>query len=102
MLLAIEKPDSGSIVVDGEHIEQLRGKALCAYRSRAQYVFQDPYSSLNPTRTVGYILSRPLKNYLGLKGKQEVRKRTEELLELVGLSPASRFIDKLPNQLSGG
>ena len=102
MLIAIEKPDSGSIIVDGEHVEKLRGRALRTYRSKAQYVFQDPYSSLNPTRTVGYILSRPLRNFAGAKSKKDARAAAEALLEQVGLSPASTYIDKLPSQLSGG
>ena len=101
ILIGIERPDSGSVVAGGVHVEQLRGRALRDYRLRAQYVFQDPYSSLNPTRTVAYTLSRPLLNYGGVTGK-EVRLRAEQLLEQVGLTPASRFIDKLPHQLSGG
>jgi ABC-type microcin C transport system duplicated ATPase subunit YejF len=64
-------------------------------------VFQDPFSALNPTRTVAYALSRPLVNYRGLRGRA-VRDRAAELLESVGLSPAGQFLDKLPHQLSGG
>lgn len=101
IMIGIERPDSGSVVTDGTRVETLRGAKLKAYRRRSQYVFQDPYSSLNPTTSVGYALSRPLINYTGLSGKA-VRDRSLELLEQVGLTPATRFIDKLPHELSGG
>jgi peptide/nickel transport system ATP-binding protein len=101
IMIGIERPDSGSVITDGTRVETLRGRQLKAYRQRTQYVFQDPYSALNPTTSVGYALSRPLINYAGLRGS-DVRGRALELLEQVGLTPASRFIDKLPHELSGG
>jgi ABC-type microcin C transport system duplicated ATPase subunit YejF len=66
-----------------------------------QLVFQDPFSALNPTQTLGYLLSRPLRNHLGLRGAA-IRERSAELLESVGLSPGEAYLDKLPHQLSGG
>lgn len=64
-------------------------------------VFQDPYSSLNPAKTLGYILSRPLINYRGLRGSA-LRERVLELLETVALTPASRYVNRLAYELSGG
>ena len=64
-------------------------------------VFQDPYSALNPTKRLGQILERPLVNYHGLKGDAR-RKRVEELLETVALTPADRFINRYAYELSGG
>jgi peptide/nickel transport system ATP-binding protein len=64
-------------------------------------VFQDPYSSINPAKRVGYILERPLVNYHGLRG-DELRQRVEELLETVALTPADRFVNRYGYELSGG
>ncbi len=64
-------------------------------------VFQDPYSSINPAKRLGYVLSRPLVNYQGLKG-DELRERVEELLETVALTPADRFVNRYGYELSGG
>ena len=101
MLTGVERPTDGSIVFKGEPVDRLRRRALRRYRRHIQLVFQDPFSSLNPTRTIAYILSRPLRNHLGMS-KQDARARAGELLETVGLSPASQYLDKLPHQLSGG
>ena len=61
--------------------------------------FQDPASSLNPSRTVGWILAEPLRIY-GKYDREEIRRRVERTMELVGLDPECR--DRLPHQLSGG
>jgi oligopeptide/dipeptide ABC transporter ATP-binding protein len=101
LVTGVERPGSGEIHFGQTRVDQLRGRALRDYRRHVQMVFQDPFSALNPTRTVGYALSRPLANYRGLRG-EAVRERAAELLESVGLSPAAQFLDKLPHQLSGG
>ncbi|MEN0084192.1 MAG: ABC transporter ATP-binding protein [Leifsonia sp.] len=106
LLLGMERPDTGSITLTAPgaspvSVDSLRGARLRAYRATTQLVFQDPFSSLNPASTVAYTLSRPLRNYGGV-ARGEVRQRTLALLEQVGLTPAERFIDKLPHQLSGG
>jgi ABC-type glutathione transport system ATPase component len=97
----VERPTEGTVTFGGTRVDRLRGRALRDYRRHVQMVFQDPFSALNPTRTVAYALSRPLVNYRGLRGRA-VRDRAAELLESVGLSPAAQFLDKLPHQLSGG
>ena len=79
----------------------MRGRRLRDYRSQVQMVFQDPYSSLNPAKTLGYILSRPLVNYKGLRGAA-VREKVMELLETVALTPASRYFNRFAYELSGG
>lgn len=66
-----------------------------------QYVFQDPYAALNPTLTVGYSLSRPLMNFLDVS-RAEAVERAAGLLESVGLTPAGRYLGRLPHELSGG
>src|SRR5699024_8727343 len=70
-----------------------------AFRKEVQMIFQDPYSSLNPRKRVYDILKEPLRNFENLS-KNEEKKRIDELLELVGLSPES--VDKYPHQFSGG
>jgi peptide/nickel transport system ATP-binding protein len=96
-----EAPTSGSILFGQTRVERLRGRALHDYRKHVQYVFQDPFSALNPVHSVQYLLMRPLINYERLNASQ-ARQRVRELLETVGLFPAEQFEGKLPHQLSGG
>ena len=70
------------------------------FTKRPQMVFQDPASSLNPSRTVGWILAEPLRIY-GKYGKEEIARRVERTMELVGLD-WERFAEKSPFELSGG
>lgn len=101
MLTGTERPTSGTVTLDGADCTRLRGRELLRYRSQVQMVFQDPFAALNPTKSVGYSVGRPLRNHLGLSG-EALRVRVTELLEGVGLSPGSLYVDKLPHQLSGG
>jgi oligopeptide/dipeptide ABC transporter ATP-binding protein len=101
LITGVERPTEGTVTFGETRVDRLRGRKLHDYRRHVQMVFQDPFSALNPTRTVAYALSRPLVNYRGLRGRA-VRDRATELLESVGLSPAAQFLDKLPHQLSGG
>lgn len=72
---------------------------LTVNSKRPQMVFQDPYGSLNPAKTVGWILEEPLRA-MGIRDKDERRKKVLEMLELVALSP--EHYDRRPAQLSGG
>jgi peptide/nickel transport system ATP-binding protein len=101
LIMGVEKNDEGIIKFGETDVRTLRGKSLHEYRSHVQMVFQDPYSALNPAHTILHSLMRPLLNYKGFSRK-EARARAIEMLEAVGLTPASRFIDKNPHQLSGG
>ncbi|MFC3502527.1 ABC transporter ATP-binding protein [Micromonospora krabiensis] len=106
IVTGVERPSAGEVRFTGGagadvRVDRLRGRALREYRRHVQMVFQDPFSALNPTRTVAYALSRPLANFAGLRG-DAARERAAELLESVGLAPAGQFLDKLPHQLSGG
>jgi peptide/nickel transport system ATP-binding protein len=96
MLLGLLAPTSGEIRLAGEPVKSLSRKALAR---RLQPVFQDPYSSLNPRRTVASIVSLPLE-VQGIGTAQERRTRVAETLEKVGLS--ARHGAGYPNQLSGG
>src|SRR5215212_1359233 len=101
LVTGIERPDSGTIRFGDTQVERLSGGALHDYRSNVQYVFQDPFSALNPAHNIEYLLMRPLQNYKKLSG-EAARKRALELLETVGLSPPEQFMAKNPHQLSGG
>jgi len=101
MLTGTERPTAGTVTLEGRDVTHLRGTELRAYRSQVQMVFQDPFAALNPTKTVGASVGRPLRNHLGLSG-DAVRERVVALLDGVGLFPGSLYVDKLPHQLSGG
>jgi peptide/nickel transport system ATP-binding protein len=96
MLIGLMRPDNGMISVAGQDIERLNRREIARW---IQPVFQDPFSSLNPRKTLGQILEAPLRIH-DLGSSSERRKMAIESLGHCGL--ASRFIDKYPNQLSGG
>jgi peptide/nickel transport system ATP-binding protein len=96
MLLGLTPPSAGSIFLDGQDIAALDRRAVAR---RIQPVFQDPYSSLNPRRTVASIVAFPLEVH-GIGTKAQRRSQALEMLERVGL-PA-RYADVTPGQLSGG
>ncbi|GHO45953.1 ABC transporter ATP-binding protein [Ktedonospora formicarum] len=101
LITGTEAPSSGVIQFGETQVNRLRGGELRNYRKHVQYVFQDPFSALNPVHPIQYLLMRPLINYERLNASQ-ARQRVRELLETVGLSPAEQFENKLPHQLSGG
>lgn len=101
LITGTERPDSGSIFLGNLAIHKLRNRDLRNLYKKVQLVFQDPYGALNPVHTIGYTLGRPSINHLGLSSAQ-ADARSYDLLEQVGLTPASQFINKLPHQLSGG
>ena len=96
MLLGLTPPSSGHITLEGEDIRRLDRRALAR---RVQPVFQDPYSSLNPRRSIASIVALPLEVH-GLGSAAERRSKAIDMLERVGL-PA-RYADHTPGQLSGG
>ncbi|MFG1912041.1 ABC transporter ATP-binding protein [Kribbella sp. NPDC048928] len=105
MITGVDAPTTGRITFHGSDGDQvvarMRGRRLRSYRGSVQMVFQDPYSALNPTKTLGAALARPLINFQHLRGAQ-LRERMIELLETVALSPGARFLNRYPHELSGG
>jgi ABC-type oligopeptide transport system ATPase subunit len=97
-LLRLVEPTSGRVVLDGTDVRAASKRDLRALRRRMAMVFQDPYASLNPRRTVGAAVAEPLEVHRLHRGNQPGRVR--ELLELVGL-PAG-YVDRHPHELSGG
>jgi oligopeptide/dipeptide ABC transporter ATP-binding protein len=98
VLRAIE-PSAGDIRFEGESIVGVPPRKLLPFRRKAQIVFQDPYSSLNPRMLVGRIVGEPMLVH-GLATRGDVRERALALLELVGLR--AEHVDRYPHELSGG
>jgi oligopeptide/dipeptide ABC transporter ATP-binding protein len=96
LILRLLDPTAGTIRFDGTDISTLSQRALRPLRREMQMIFQDPYSSLNPRKTVGQIVSAPF----AIHGQKKARTRVQELLETVGLSP--EHYNRYPHEFSGG
>jgi len=90
---------SGSITFEGTDVVALKGKALQAFRREVQFIFQDPYASLNPRMTIGELVAEPLVVH-GIGTRAERQARVKELLDVVGLNP--EHINRYPHEFSGG
>lgn len=99
-ILRLVEPTSGSIVFDGKDITGLKKNELRQIRQEMQIIFQDPFSSLDPRKSIVQIVSEPLILNKVFKKKQEMRSRVLELLNTVGV--ADRFLDAYPHELDGG
>jgi oligopeptide/dipeptide ABC transporter ATP-binding protein len=97
-IVRLLEPTEGSVVFEGRDISTLGRRSLRPLRRQMQMVFQDPYASLNPRKRVGSIIGTPLK----IHGVERAvrRKRVQELLETVGLSP--EHYNRYPHEFSGG
>ena len=101
LIVSLEETDSGEIFMDGKPVTGLKGKKLKKFRSKAQMIFQDPYQSLNPQRSILDTVSEPLTIHkVGRAGDRKDRVR--QALKSVGLSPPDDFIYRYPHRLSGG
>ncbi|KOF20058.1 peptide ABC transporter ATP-binding protein [Ensifer adhaerens] len=98
-IVGLEKASSGRVLLDGVDLSALSGAALRDSRRALQYVFQDPYSSLNDRQTVGEAIDEALV-IAGTRTLEERDRRTKELLDQVGLASAVR--DRHTRELSGG
>ncbi|NEK57958.1 dipeptide ABC transporter ATP-binding protein [Geodermatophilus sabuli] len=100
LLVALEKPTSGSILYKGRDVAKMSGRALKAYRREVQIIFQDPYASLNPRMTVGDIVAEGWAVHADVAPRKGRLQRTQELLDRVGLNPD--YVNRYPHQFSGG
>lgn len=98
-ILRMNEKTSGKVIFDGIDIHSLSKKELKKLRPKAQYIFQDPYSSLSPRMRIGDAIGEPLLEH-GLASKEDVGDRVEEILSLCGLN--SSYMDKFPHEFSGG
>jgi peptide/nickel transport system ATP-binding protein len=102
LLVRLYKPTAGSIHLGERDVADDRGRrALRAYRSQVQMIFQDPFGSLNPAKTIRHHIERPLRIH-GIVPDDRIRERVHELLDTVGLVPPEQIAAKYPHQLSGG
>jgi peptide/nickel transport system ATP-binding protein len=93
---------AGTIRLSGKPVRARRGRPFRRYARHVQLIFQDPFSSLNPTHTVGYVLSRPLRLHRYARSAAETDAGVTRLLEEVNLTPPRQFAEKFPHELSGG
>ncbi len=98
-IIGLAKITGGQILYDGKDITGMIGKNHSPYRKSVQMIFQDAYSSLNPKKRVIDIIAEPLRNFEKLSPLEE-RKRIDELLDIVGLTPDNAI--KYPHEFSGG
>lgn len=98
-LIRLHEPLSGTIFFDGTDITHLSGRALRPIRRQLQMIFQDPYASLNPRRTIGQILFEPFQVH-GVGASQNRRDVVRYLLDRVGLR--SDYAKRYPHEFSGG
>lgn len=98
-LLRLVETQGGSITFNGQKIDRLTGSQLQALRRDIQFIFQDPYASLDPRKTVGYSIMEPLRVHRLLAG-DAARGRVAWLLERVGLEPEHAW--RYPHEFSGG
>ncbi len=96
ILLGLQEPTAGALLIDGKPSSSFSRIDIAR---RVQPIFQDPFSSLNPRKTIGDIIALPLRVHK-LARRDEIRPKVLEIMDLCGLS--KRFYESYPNQLSGG
>lgn len=99
VILRLEEPTEGEILFEGQNILQASHKEMQVLRRKMQIVFQDPYSSLNPRKTIGWIIAEGL-NIHKIGSVKERRERVQDMMEVVGLRP--EYINRYPHEFSGG
>ena len=99
-IIRLYDADEGKVLFDGMDVHKLNGKEYKQFTRKMQMIFQDPYASLDPRKTVGAIIGEGLKIHRLCKTKQEYTERIYELLEIVGLS--REHANRFPHEFSGG
>lgn len=100
LLIQLLTPTSGTVHFEGREIGAIKGEALRALRRDVQFIFQDPFSSLNPRMTVGRLVAEPIEVHLPSLSRQERMAKVAELLRSVGLR--TEHVDRYPHEFSGG
>jgi oligopeptide transport system ATP-binding protein len=98
-VLQLTRPTSGSVRFEGRELSGLSRREMRPVRRQMQMIFQDPYASLNPRKRIGQVIGNPLK-LQGVASGPDLRRRVQELLDRVGLSPES--YNRFPHEFSGG
>jgi oligopeptide/dipeptide ABC transporter ATP-binding protein len=99
VILQLQRATAGSVLLNGRDLATLKGEELRRIRPQMQIVFQNPYSSLNPRRTIGQALVEPMIVHGIARGKA-AEEKVSSLLEMVGLNPY--FANRFPSEFSGG
>ena len=99
-ILRLIEPTAGETIFEGTDVNKLNASQLRHARKDMQHIFQDPYSSLDPRKTVSQIIAEPLQANKIFKTKEEIEARVEELMATVGLAP--RLFNTYPHELDGG
>ncbi len=99
VVMRLYDPTGGRILFDGKDITRIKGRALRALRRDMQMIFQDPYASLNPRKTVGAIIGEPFRLH-GTVPKKRIKDEVKQLMQLVGLNP--EHYNRYPHAFSGG
>ena len=98
-IMKLLEPSGGRIVFEGRDITKLSRAEMRPVRREMMMIFQDPYASLNPRKRVGFIIGEPLEVH-GIGTDAEIKRRVQELLEIVGLNP--EHYNRFPHEFSGG
>jgi peptide/nickel transport system ATP-binding protein len=102
LLAHLYEPTEGTVLFDGGDVSVVRRRRdVLRYRSRVQLIFQDPFGSLNPVKTIRHHIERPLRIHR-IVPSEHVEQRVHELLRAVGLVPPEEVAAKFPHELSGG
>ena len=99
-ILRLIEPTSGEVIFDGVDVTKLNSRDMRKMRKDMQIIFQDPFSSLDPKKTVNQIIAEPIRENKILKKEKDIENRVLELMETVGL--AERFINSYPHEPDGG
>jgi peptide/nickel transport system ATP-binding protein len=102
LILRLLKPTEGAIIFEGQDIFKANREQIRRVRKRMQAVFQDPYSSLDPKKTVYQIVLEPLAVNNMVKDRKDAFGQVNQALTAVGLVPSHLFLGKFPHELSGG
>ena len=101
LMLRLMEPNEGVILYEGRNIFDLDKNSMKNLRRHVQIIFQNPFSSLNPRKTVSEILALPFSIHKTVENS-EIEAQVLKLLEVVGLNPPEFYADKLPHEFSGG
>lgn len=99
-VMRLIEPTSGEVYFEGKDITKLKRKELTEFRKNIQMIFQDPFSSLDPRKTIAQIIAEPIQIHHLAKDKADLERQVLELMDTVGL--AHRWYGTYPHQLDGG
>lgn len=100
LLTRLLTPTDGDVLIDGQAVARLNGKELTTLRGKIQFIFQDPFSSLNPRMNIAALIAEPMEIHRPDIPPQDRRSEVARLLEQVGLR--AEYMDRYPHEFSGG